>query len=130
MLDAVALYTDGPWRLSCEVSLSPRYISGIGTIDEKVESVIWKARARLANMDYDDILAYMDPEGAALGTVIETGAGHNLTLAGASGGITAVLYGVGIVEGPCQWGATELRSGEIGFETNGMGTIIALSVTA
>lgn len=124
----VTLYTDGAWRLSCEVDLTPRYISGIGTADRKVAGVKWKARASIANLDYDDILGYMQPEQAALGSVVN--AGHTLTLTGASGGITAALSEVSMVEGPCQWGATELRSGEIGFETNGMGTIAALSITA
>ena len=128
LLDDVPLYTDGAWRITCEVDLSPRYINSIGTVDKKVGGVIWRARATLANLDYADLLGYVGIEEHALGSVCEAGEDFDLTITGAAGGIAVTLYGVSIVEGPAQWGATELRSGEVGFESHGMGTIAAIAI--
>ena len=126
----VTLYTDGAWTITVEPELVERYINSIGTTDAKVAGVVWKAKASIANLDYNDILGYMKPSGLALGSQIDGGTNHTLTITGATGGIVATLNGVSIVEGPCKWGATELRTGEIGFETTGMGAVAALAIAS
>jgi hypothetical protein len=124
----VTLYTDGAWKVSVEPELVERYINSIGTTDAKVAGVVWKAKASIANLDYDHILGYMKPSGAALGSQIDGGTNYTLTLTGAAGGLIVTLNGVSVVEGPCKWGATELRTGEIGFETTGMGAVATLAI--
>jgi len=126
----VELFTDAAWSLSCEVELEPRYINSIGTVNRKVKGVVWKLKAPIANLDYDDILDYMGPEGQALGSQIDGGTDYTITVTGATGGIVAVLHGISVVEGNGKWGATELRLGDIGFETTGMGAICELSIAA
>jgi hypothetical protein len=126
----VTLFTDGAWKVSIEPQLEERYINSIGTVDKKVKGVTWKAKASIANLDYDDILGYMKPSGAALGSQIDGGTAYTLTITGAVGGLIVVLNGISVVEGPCQWGSTSLRSGEIGFESTGMGAVGTLAIAA
>ena len=126
----VTLYSDGAWKVNIEASLTPRYINSIGTVDMKVAGVQWKAKASIANLDYNDVLGYMKPSGAALGSQIDGGTNYTLTITGAAGGLVVVLNGVSVVEGPCQWGGTDLRTGEIGFETTGIGAVGTIGIVA
>ena len=110
---AITLNTEDGFRVTCEPQLAPRRVTGQGIIDYKLQDVIWRASCRPVDLTAATLLGYMAPAARDIGSSMR--AGSNLVIAGGAGGIDCTLYDASVVKGPCNWGATELRAGEIGF---------------
>lgn len=120
------------FRVIPEITSSPIYIDGLGTVDYTLTgaSVMVKCRpASFAEADFES----MPAQGAAIGASLR--GSNNLVITG-TGGLTVTIYNAQMVEGPLIWGATELRVGEVGFighrtETAGAyGALFAVALTA
>lgn len=125
-------YTEGGWKIAFDLQLEPRYVDGQGTIDYKFQGLTVRASCTPVNVTAGDLLDALRPEQLALGASMRQG--QNLVITGASGGLLVTLYDAVMMEGPCQWGATRLRAGEVGFEASRqnsggtLGAIFAISL--
>jgi hypothetical protein len=130
--NSVTFYTEDGWKVSFDLQLTPRYVDGIGTIDYTVGGLTVRASCKPVNLTEANLLAYQRPEGLALGSTMRMS--KNLVITGATGGLIVTLYDAVMLKGPCQWGKTTLRAGEIGFEasrqiTGGtLGPLFAISI--
>jgi len=129
---AVTLFTAEGWRVTFDLQTTPRYIDGIGTIDHVLESLVVRASCRPVNLTASSLVSYLRPEGLALGATMRQS--KDLVITGATGGLVVTLYDAVCVAGPCQWGKSELRAGEVGFEASAriasstMGAIFAVAI--
>jgi hypothetical protein len=130
--NSVTFYTEDGWKVSFDLQLVPRYVDGIGTIDFKVAGLTVRASCKPVNITEANLLAYQRPEGLALGSTMRMS--KDLVITGATGGLIVTLYDAVMLKGPCQWGKTSLRAGEVGFEasrqiTGGtLGALFAISI--
>lgn len=127
-------YTEAGWKVAFDLKLNPRYVSGQGTIDNKFANLTVRASTTPVNVTAGDLLDALRPEQLALGANMRRG--ENLVITGATGGLIVTLYDATLIEGPCQWGPTRLRAGEIGFEASrqisggDLGAIFAITIAA
>jgi hypothetical protein len=129
--NSVTFYTEAGWKVTFDLQLSPRYVDGVGTIDYQVAGLTVRASCVPVNIAEADLIGYLRPEGLALGASMRQT--KNLVITGASGGLVVTLYDAVLMRGPCRWGKTALRAGEIGFEASrdtSTGAMFALSIAA
>jgi hypothetical protein len=112
----LTIHTAEGWRVTFDVQTQPRMVDGIGTIDYLVEAVTVRASCRPVGLTASDIIGHLRPEGLAIGATLRQG--RDLTITGGTGGLVVTLKDAVMVSGPCQWGKTELRAGEVGFEAS------------
>lgn len=125
--NSLTIHTERGWRVRPELRLEPRYVDGVGTIDNKFAALTVRASCTPVNLTEAQILGALRPQGLALGANMRQG--QNLVITGATGGLTVTLYDAVLMQGPCQWGPNRLRAGEIGFEASRLisgGTLAAL----
>jgi hypothetical protein len=90
--------------------------------------LIVRASCTPVSLDFEDLLAELRPEGLALGSSISQS--KDLVITGGSGGIALTLFDAVMTAGPAKWGKTELRAGEVGWESRGMGQIFTIAPVA
>lgn len=106
------------WQVDFDLNLSPRKTDDIGTYDMEFTGLVVRARCRPVNLSETmlDLQLVQGVAGAAIGS---SGCqGKDLVIAAdVAGGITITLKDAIWKDGPLAWGETELRAGEIGFES-------------
>jgi len=112
----LTIYTEAGWRVTFDVQLVPRYVDGFGTIDYKLGGVTCRASCQPVNLTEANVLDNLQLQGVTPGAAMRQG--KTLTITGASGGLQVILYDAVMRTGPCRWGKTTLRAGEIGFEAS------------
>jgi len=112
----LSILTENGWRVAFDVNLVPRYVDGYGTIDYKLAGITARASCNPVNLAEADLLDNLNLQGTAPGASMR--AGKTLTITGSTGGLRVILYDAVLRRGPCQWGKTRLRAGELGFEAS------------
>lgn len=103
--------TKDGWTVAVELQLNPVTTDSQGTIDYTLGGVNVTAKCTPLGLTEAQILAalpVLKGRGASM-------AGSDDLVIKAAGGLTATLKCASVVTGPLQWGATELRAGELGF---------------
>jgi len=111
---AVEFVTNDGWTLDFEMQTEAQMADGIGTYDIMLKGVTVRAKCRPLGVSESDLLGYMNLQGANSimgGSMLS---GKDLVIACATG-LTVTLKEVALVQGPMEWGPTNLRAGEIGF---------------
>ena len=72
---------------------------------------------RNARLSESELLGLV-PWNATQGASARSGKNLVISAGSGSGVVKATLYDVAVLQGPCKWGATTLRAGEIGFTAN------------
>lgn len=102
------------WTVTPELQLEPVSSDSQGTIDYTLSGVTVRASCTPLGLAEADILAAL-PVGKGRGASLASDS--DLVIASA-GGLTVTLKNAAIVTGPIQWGASQLRAGQIGFVAN------------
>jgi hypothetical protein len=112
----LTIYTENGWKVAFDVNLTPRVVDGYGTIDYKLAGITARASCQPVNLSEDNLLDNVQLQGVVPGASMRQG--KTLTITGATGGLRVILYDAVLRRGPCQWGKTRLRAGEVGFEAS------------
>ena len=102
------------WTVSVELQLEDVKTDSQGTIDYTLGGVNVTAKCTPLGLTEAQILAALPAlsgRGASL-------ASANYLVISATGGLTVTLKKAALVTGPLNWGATQLRAGELGFTAN------------
>jgi len=110
------ILTENGWKVAFDVNLVPRYVDGFGTIDYKLGGITARASCQPVNLTEANVLDGLQIQGVVPGASMRQS--KTLTITGAAGGLRVILYDAVLRRGPCQWGKTRLRAGEIGFEAS------------
>jgi hypothetical protein len=106
------------WQVDFDLNLGPRKTDDIGTYDMEFLGLVVRAKCRPVNLSETlwDLQLIQGDAGAAIGSSGRQG--KDLVIAAdVAGGITITLKDAIWKEGPLAWGESELRAGEIGFES-------------
>lgn len=106
--------TQDGWTVTPELQLDPVTSDSQGTIDYTLAGVTVRASCTPLGLSEADILAAL-PVGKGRGASLASDS--DLVIA-ATGGLTVTLKNAALVTGPIQWGAAQLRAGQIGFVAN------------
>lgn len=106
--------TQDGWTVTPELQLDPVTSDSQGTIDYTLAGVTVRASCTPLGLSEADILAAL-PVGKGRGASLASAS--DLVIA-ATGGLTVTLKNAALVTGPIQWGASQLRAGQIGFVAN------------
>lgn len=102
------------WTVNFELQLEPVTSDSQGTIDYTLQGVTVRASCTPLGLTEAQILAALPTlkgRGASL-------AGADDLVIAAEDGLSVTLKCASLVTGPIQWGATQLRAGQIGFVAN------------
>lgn len=102
------------WTVTPELQLEPVTTDSQGTIDYRLTGVTVRASCTPLGLTEAQLLAalpVLKGRGASL-------AGDDDLVISSTGGLTVTLKHASLVTGPIQWGATQLRAGQIGFIAN------------
>lgn len=102
------------WTITPTLEIEAREVDDMGTIDFYLKSVEISAKCRPLGLSETNILSNL-PSEQNIGSVPTNQA--DLTIAG-TGGLTVVLKNATLLEGPLQYGNTELRAGELMWTAN------------
>lgn len=102
------------WTITPTLEIEFKASDDDGTYDAFLKSVEISAKCRPLGLSEANILANL-PSGQNIGSVPSNAA--DLTIAG-TGGLTVVLKNATLLEGPLQYGNTELRAGELMWTAN------------
>jgi len=105
--------TEDGWDVEFDCSWSPVTTAEDGTVDWTLEGVTVRASCTPIGQALT-LLNSMPAYNQAIGT--SQYAATDLVIA-ATGGLTVTLKQAKLVSGPCRWGATTLRHGQVGFIT-------------
>lgn len=118
------------WTITPELSISPRVIDDYGTIDYELDKVSISAKCRPIGLTESDILENLPLE-QNIGAVPSKQ--EDLVITG-TGGLTVTLKNATLLQGPLQYGTTELRAGELLFVANtdvtAAGELFSIALTA
>lgn len=106
--------TASGWKVSVELATNPVTTDSQGTTDYTLAGVTVRASCTPLGLSEAQILAALPVtkgRGASLASA------EDLVIE-AEGGLKVTLKNAALVTGPIQWGATQLRAGEIGFVAN------------
>lgn len=112
----LTILTENGWKVAFDLNLVPRYVDGYGTIDYKLGGLTCRASCNPVNLAEGDLLDNLQLQGVRPGASMRQG--KTLTITGATGGLQVILNDAVMRRGPCQWGKTRLRAGELGFEAS------------
>lgn len=101
------------WTITPTLEIEALESDDLGTIDFYLKNVSITAKCRPLGFSEANILDNL-PTGMNIGSIPS---GNDLTISGV-GGLTVVLKNAVLLEGPLQYGNTELRAGEIMFSAN------------
>ncbi|NQT93222.1 MAG: hypothetical protein HQ559_10710 [Lentisphaerae bacterium] len=106
------------WEIDFDLSLEPRKSDDWGTFDMEYTGLAVRAKCRPNNLSETmwDLQKIQNDAAAAIGSSGRQGK-DLVVAADVAGGISATLKDAIWKEGPLAWGETELRAGEIGFES-------------
>ena len=102
------------WTVTPELQLEPVGSDSQGTIDYTLSGVTVRASCTPLGLSEADILAAL-PVGKGRGASLASAS--DLVIA-ADGGLSVTLKNAALVTGPIQWGASQLRAGQLGFVAN------------
>ena len=102
------------WTVNAELQTEPVISDSQGTIDYTLTGVTVRASCTPLGLSESQLLAAL-PVLSARGASL---AGENDLVIASTGGLTVTLKCASLVTGPIQWGATQLRAGQIGFVAN------------
>ena len=111
---AIEFVTNDGWTCDFEMQTEAQMADGVGTYDIMLKGVTVRAKCRPLGLSESALLSYLNLQGA---TAVMGGSmlsGKDLTIA-CSTALTVTLKEVALVQGPMEWGSTNLRAGEIGF---------------
>lgn len=110
----ITFRTSDGWTLDFEMQTQAQYCDGVGTYDIMLTGVTVRARCRPLGISESTLMGYLNLQGAnaTLGTTMRSGL--DLVIA-ATGGLTVTMKDAALMQGPMEWGSTNLRIGEIGF---------------
>ena len=106
--------TQDGWTVTPELQLEPVGSDSQGTIDYTLSGVTVRASCTPLGLSEADILAAL-PVGKGRGASLASAS--DLVIA-AGGGLSVTLKNAALVTGPIQWGASQLRAGQLGFVAN------------
>lgn len=106
--------TQDGWTVTPELQLEPVGSDSQGTIDYTLSGVTVRASCTPLGLSEADILAAL-PAGKGRGASLASAS--DLVIA-ADGGLSVTLKNAALVTGPIQWGASQLRAGQLGFVAN------------
>lgn len=102
------------WTITPQLQLRQETTDDDGTIDYSIELVSISAKCTPVGLGESEILDNLPTE-QSIGSIPANSA--DLTITGA-GGLTVVLKGATLLQGPLRWNNTDLRAGEIVFEAS------------
>jgi len=111
---AVTFQSNDGWTCDFEMQTEAQLADGVGTYDIMLKGVTVRAKCRPLGLSESDLLGYLNLQGAGAVMGGSMRSGMDLTIASATG-LTVALKEVALVQGPMEWGPTNLRAGEIGF---------------
>jgi hypothetical protein len=114
--NSIDIPTEDGWRVSFEVQTEPIYVAGIGTVDYRITGVTARASCVPVGISASALLTQLRPEGLALGSTLRQS--EDLVITGEVGGLLVTLKDAALLTGGSRWGASVLRSNEIGFEAS------------
>jgi len=123
--------TKDGWTVTFEYQFTPIPSDIAGTIGMMLTGVKVRASCQPMGKSLGDLVAML-PYATGIGGSIATA--NDLVIAGPVGALTVTLKNASMVQGPCKWGRTELRAGQIGFVasrsiTNGVaGALYAVGI--
>lgn len=106
--------TQDGWTVTPGLQLEPVGSDSQGTIDYTLSGVTVRASCTPLGLSEADILAAL-PAGKGRGASLASAS--DLVIA-ADGGLSVTLKNAALVTGPIQWGASQLRAGQLGFVAN------------
>ena len=106
--------TQDGWTVTPELQLEPVGSDSQGTIDYTLSGVTVRASCTPLGLSEADILAAL-PVGKGRGASLASAS--DLVIA-ADGGLSVTLKNAALLTGPIQWGASQLRAGQLGFVAN------------
>lgn len=112
--NSVTFKTAEGWDVEFDMETEPQYCDGDGTYDMMLTGVTARAKCKPIGLSESALLGHLKVQGATAGLGASMRSGQDLVIA-AAGGLTVTLKDVAMVEGPMEWGSTNLRVGEIGF---------------
>lgn len=113
----VTFFTKEGWEISFEMETEPVVVDGIGTVDHLLTGVTVTAKCQPLGLSADTVLGYLNAQGAGAVMGGTMRSAKDLVIS-AAGALTVTLREVAVMEGPLQWGNTELRIGEVGFRAH------------
>lgn len=102
------------WTVAVDAQLTPITTDSQGTIDYTLSGVNVTARCRPLGLTESQLLAALP---ALQGRGASIASASDLEIA-ATGGLSVTLKHASLVTGPLEWGAEQLRAGEIAFTAN------------
>jgi hypothetical protein len=113
----VTFQTSEGWTVDFDLQTEAQYCDGVGTYDIMLTGVTVRAKCRPIGLSESTLLGYLNVQGAnaALGATMRSSKDLVIT---AAGGLAVTLKEAALMEGPMEWGNTNLRAGEIGFEAH------------
>lgn len=112
--NSITFQTADGWTIDFDMQTEDQYCDGVGTYDIMLKDVIVRAKCRPIGISESTLLTNLKLQGsnAIMGGTMRSG--YDLVITAASC-ITVTLKEAALVEGPMEWGNTQLRVGEIGF---------------
>lgn len=110
----VTFQTAEGWDIEVDMQTEPQYCDGVGTYDVMLTGVTVRAKCRPIGLSESALLGYLNVQGANAVMGGSMRSGLDLVISAANA-LTVTLKEVALMEGPMEWGNTNLRVGEIGF---------------
>ncbi|MFZ4395573.1 MAG: hypothetical protein ACOYOU_08085 [Kiritimatiellia bacterium] len=102
------------WTIDVQIGTTSWKTDNEGEIAHDLASVSVLAKCTPVRLSESDLLGLV-PWNSAQGASARSGNNLVISAGAGSGVVKATLYDVAVLQGPCKWGATALRAGEIGF---------------
>lgn len=111
---ALQIDTLSGWSIDVQIATTPWKTDHEGEIAHDLASVAVLAKCTPVRLSESDLLGLV-PWNAVQGASARSGKNLVISAGAGSGVVKATLSDVAVLQGPCKWGATALRAGEIGF---------------